>query len=92
MEIIGQNVTIFANIKYLQILCETLLYIDMYSCSVYIHLQWKLLDRMLQSLQTLKIYKSCVKRCFISTCMHVSVNQIICDVNCWIERYILCRH
>ena len=30
MEIIGQNVTIFTDIKNLQILCETLLQVDMY--------------------------------------------------------------
>ena len=36
---------------------------------------------MLLSLQTLNFDKSCVKRCFKSTCMHVSVYEIICDVN-----------
>ena len=36
---------------------------------------------MLKSLQTLEIYKSCVKRSIKSTCMHVSVYKIFCDVN-----------
>ena len=43
--------------------------------------QGKLLDRMLQYLQALKIYKFCVKRCFKSTFKHVSVYKIICEVN-----------
>ena len=73
MEIIGQNVTIFANIKNLQILCETLLYIDMYACKFKSNnLRCKLLDRTLHSLQILKICKSCVKLCFKSTCIYQS--------------------
>ena len=71
MEIIGQNVTIFANIKNLQILCETLLYIDMYACKCKSNnLRCKLLDRTLHSLQTLKICKSCVELCFKSICIY----------------------